>query len=163
MKNGRVGKKIKKLKAKIRLLKRKSPVAVFFKKEQEYTKKSSNGVLSKEQVKTITMLAFLSVICAVWAKVMIIMRFSTFPDGSIFYSWHPTAPVIAIFGAVLYLYCLKAKGVEYWLAYFPGVFGIFYLLIEMACIHRIIEPSALKALFGPLAERLPEILTGPRV
>ena len=111
---------------------RKSPVRLFFKKEEEYTKKSSNRYLTKDDVKSITLLAFLSVICAVWAKIMIIMRFSTFPDGSIFFSWHPTAPVIAILGSVLYLYCLKAKGVDYWLAYFPGVFGIFYLVTPVS-------------------------------
>jgi len=152
-----------KLQKKIRALRKKSPVTIFFKKEEEYTRKTSKTYLNKDAVVSVTLLAIISVICAVWAKVMIIMRFSTFPDGSIFFSWHPTAPVIAIFGSVLYIYCLKAKGIDYWLAYFPAVFGIFYLIIEMMCIHRIIEPSALKAFFGPLADALPEILTGPRV
>jgi len=135
----------------------------WWKKEENRTIKESHGMLNKDGAKTVAFLAMVSVACSVFAKIMILMRWSTFPENAYFSTWHPYAPVWVIISSLLYIYCLKAKGVDYWLAYFPAVFGIFFMIIEMSMIHSWMHPEVLKSFFGPLAEHLPDILTGGKV
>jgi len=129
-------------------------------KEMEHTQEDSKTKMQKSQLLSITIFAMVSAFLTVWAKIMIFMRWSTFESNAVFWSWHSTTPIIAIIAGLIYIYCLWSKGVRYWLAYFPAIFGIFYYIIEFCMIHAVIHPSALKMLFGPLADHLPDWLTG---
>jgi hypothetical protein len=95
-------------------------------------------------------------------KIMILMRWSTFPDNTYFSTWHPITPWIAIIGCLLYIYALYAKGIRYWLAYFPAVCGIGYLTVQIMMINAWMHPHALKTLFSWIGP-LPEWLTGGAV
>jgi len=132
---------------------------LFF-KEVERTKEDAKTRLTKEQLLTITILSLISAFLTVWTKIMVFMRWSTFESNAVFWSWHPFTPILAMIASSLYIYCLWEKGVRYWLAYFPAFFSIFYYIIEYSMIHCLLHPSALKALFGPFADNLPNWLTG---
>jgi len=151
-----MAKKLQAIKEKIK----NNKIKQLFFKEVDHTKQDAKQPLNKEQLIVITIFAIISAFLTVWAKVMIFMRWSTFESNAIFYSWHPVTPIIAVFASSLFIYCLWAKGIKYWLAYFPAFFSIFYYVIEFSMIHALLHPSALKMLFGPLSEHLPNWLTG---
>jgi len=130
-----------------------------FKKEEERTKQSSSRSLSHNEVIFVATASLLSAFIYTFTKFMIFARWSTFPDNSYFFSWHPVVPLIAIIGAMLYIYCLHVKGVKYWLAYFPAFIAIFYCIIEMSMIHAWLHPDDLARIFSIFGE-LPDWLTG---
>lgn len=132
----------------------------FFKKEEEHTQRSANTKLTKDDVFAITLLAFVAAFLMIWVKVMVLMRFSTFPDNSYFLTWHNLTPWLTIIGSCIYIYCLYAKRIDYWLAYLPAVIAIVYCLLEISLIEGLLHPSVLKNFFGPFANNLPEWLTG---
>ena len=120
--------------------------------------------LSKNQAFTIALMAIAAVFLSALAKLMIIMRFSTFPNSSIFYTWHPWTAILGILSALLYIYCLSKKGINYWLAYFPAFMAITYCVIEYAMIHGVWAPQDLANFFSMLGmDNIPEWLTGPRI
>lgn len=141
-------------------MKKNNYLRILFKKQMDHTKEDARGPLTKDELFSITLLALVSAFLTVWTKVMIWMRWSTFPDNSYFASWHPYTPILAIIASSLFIYCLWRKGVSYWLAYFPAFFAIIYYIIELCMINAWLHPEFLKSLFGPLAEHLPEWLTG---
>lgn len=138
-------------------------VPKFFIKERDHTIKESKTSLSKEDAMMIAIMAIISAFIAIFVKIMQILRFSTFPNNSIFISWHPYAAPIGIVGILLYIYCIWRKGITYWLAYFPAFIGIFYWTIEYCMIHSIITPQQLADMFSWIGEDIPEWLTGPRL
>jgi len=136
----------------------------FIKKEEEHTIQTADRHLTKEEAVTVAAVSLISALIYAFTKFMIFARWSTFPDNSYFFSWHPITPWVAILGSLLYIYCLNAKGVKYWLAYFPAFVGIFYCLIEACMIEAWLHPDDIEWFFQALFPNgLPDWLTGGRV
>ena len=115
--------------------------------------------LSKQDALVIAIMAVTSAIIIAFTKIMIFMRWSTFPDNSFFSSWHPITPWLYIFAALLYVFVVWSKGIRYWLVYFPIIFSIVYCVVEICMIEAWLPPQALKSFFDWLGP-LPEWLTG---
>jgi len=133
-------------------------------KNKRYTEETSKHPLQYEDILAITAFSLISAFIVLWVKVMIWMRWSTFPDNSVFISWHPITPWIAIFGSILYLLALYMKRVDFWLAYFPACVSIIYCLVELSMINAWLSPQDLAAFFHALGlDNLPDWLTGGRI
>ncbi len=134
----------------------------WLKKQEKHTALSAKKKLTKSDIRAITLLAIASVAIVTATKIMIFMRWSTFPDSSYFISWHPVTPWIAIIGSCLYIYCLRAKGIDFWLAYFPAVAGITYCIVELAMINVWLTPQDLAKVFQIFGSP-PDWLTGGEI
>jgi hypothetical protein len=133
-------------------------------KQKRYHEETSKFPLQYSDIIAITVFSLISAFIVLWTKVMIWMRWSTFPDNSYFFSWHPITPWIAIFGSILYLIALYMKRVNFWLAYFPACVSIIYCLVELSMINSWLSPHDLAAFFEALGlNNLPDWLTGGRV
>jgi hypothetical protein len=139
----------------------------FLRKEGKLTiREASSGkvkrYLSIRDAMLIAFMAIASALISAYNKLITFMRWSTFPDNSVFASWHPYVAPIAFVGIFLYIICLYAKGVTYWLAYFPAVIGIGYWAIEFSMIHSLLTPQDLANFFSAFGfTNIPELLTGP--
>ena len=138
-----------------------------FKWWDKQTKEATSGAkktLSHTDVIAITLMAIAAALISAGTKVMIWMRWSTFPDNSYFFSWHPITPWIAIIGSLLYIYALYAKGVKFWLAYFPAFMSIAYCAVELAMIESWWHPSQLADFFRLFGlDNIPDWITGGKV
>jgi hypothetical protein len=136
----------------------------WWKRQLKHQVETAKHPLQYSDIIAITVFSFIAAFITLWTRVMIWMRWSTFPDNSYFFSWHPITPWIAIFGSILYLVALYMKRVDFWLAYFPACVSIIYCLIELAMINSWLSPQDLAAFFEALRmTNLPDWLTGGRV
>jgi len=144
-------------------LKKLSPIRIIEEEKRRVEREAKTGpVKVKLDLKDAYMIALAALTAAFITfatKMMVLMRWSTFPDNTYFATWHNITPWIAIIGCLLYIYALYAKGIRYWLAYFPALCTIRYCMVQIMMIEAWMHPHALKTLFSWMGP-LPEWLTG---
>jgi hypothetical protein len=133
----------------------------WWKSQTKYHAESAKHPLQYSDIIAITIFALIAAFITIWTRVMIWMRWSTFPDNSYFSSWHNITPWIVIFGSILYLVALYMKRVDFWLAYFPACVSIIYCLVELSMINAWMHPQDLASFFEALGlSNLPDWLIG---
>ena len=133
-------------------------------KQKERTNEESKTILGYSDIVAITVFSMAAAIIILLTKAMVFMRWSTFPDNSYFFTWHPITPWIGIFGSILYIAALYMKKIDFWLAYYPAVVGIIYLLINLAMINSWVSPQDLANFFSMFGlDEMPHWITGGSV
>jgi preprotein translocase subunit SecG len=114
--------------------------------------KNNKKFLTKRDALLIATLAITCAFLTIFARLMILARFSTYESNLVFQAYHPLTPWIYIFIATMFMVACYAKGVRYWLVYVTPVATMIYCIILLALINSWMHPSSLQTVVGWLAQ-----------
>jgi hypothetical protein len=116
-------------------------------RHQDHAVGDAKRFLSKSDIIAITLLSISAAFLITFIDFLIYLRWSTFNDGNLFKAYHPYVPMLLILFNLIFLFCLYAKRVSYWLAYYPAILGIIYYSIEASLIYGMMQPQDLQNFF----------------
>jgi len=104
--------------------------------------------LTKSNILAITLSSILAAIIITFVDFIIYLRWSSFSNSNPFDTYHPYVPAFLIIFNFIYIFCLYAKRITFWLAYYPAILGIIYYTIEAALIFHFLQPQDLMNFFS---------------
>jgi hypothetical protein len=119
-----------------------------WKKHEEHAVGDAKKFLKKSDVLMIATLSIFGVFLITFIDFLIYLRWSTFSTSNPFDTYHPYVPAMLILFNFIFIFCLYAKRVNYWFAYYPAILGIIYYAIEAALIFHLLMPQDLQNFFA---------------
>jgi len=123
-------------------------IKAVWRKHEDHAVGDAKTFLSKSDIFAITILTIVAAFIITFTDFIIYLRWSTFSSSNPFDTYHPLVPWLVILFNVIYIFCLHAKRITFWLAYYPAILGIIYYLIEAALINHWMHPQDLINFFS---------------